>query len=245
MMKRIIAGQLSPEKAAELIARTLVRYGRWIRGLALFTFVSIALASVAIYSNAGRSNSAGKEAKSAKAESTAAKKQSTGIQKCITESPSDRATVRCFNKLNLEQNRPPIKPGKSGAPGLRGRAGARGPAGPRGASGAAGARGPPGPQGDVGPPCRVAEDPNCQGPPGPMGLVGDPGVEGRVGPPGPQGPPGPLGMPGADGPPGPAGMDGAPGPAGPPGSLVLSVQTCTVPGQAATDPDLDGHFTCP
>jgi hypothetical protein len=244
-MKRIIAGQVAPEKAAELIARALVRYGRWIRGLALFTFVSIALASVAIYSNAGRSSTAGKEAKSAKAESAAVKKQTTGIQKCIAESPTDRATVRCFNRLNLESGQPPVKPGK----GATGRRGTAGQAGRTGATGrpptvrevdaavarlcAHGACSLPVTAGQVADAVRACvQSGDCdalKGPPGPRGTDGAVGADGKPGEPPSDAQIAVAVMdycarngcgttPGPPGPPGAAGLDGTPGPPGPPGA---------------------------
>lgn len=47
---------------------------------------------------------------------------------------------------------------------------------------------------------------------------------------------------GADGAPGVNGVDGQPGA---PGTLVISIETCAVPGMTATDADGDGVFTCP
>lgn len=245
MIKRIIAGQVSAEEAAALIAQRLVRYGRWIRGLALFTFASIALASIAIYSNAGRSNTAGKEAKSAKAESAAVKKQSTGIQKCIAESPTDRATVRCFNRLNLESGQPPVKPGK-GATGRRGITGQAGRAGRAGAAGrppsarevdaavarlcARGGCSPSVTAGQVADALRACvQSGSCDALRGPPGTNGADGAEGKPGE-----PPSDAQIafavmdycarngcgttPGPAGPPGPAGLDGAPGTPGAPAS---------------------------
>jgi hypothetical protein len=163
-------------------------------------------------------------------------------QRCLTVSKNSQ---RCLERV-------------VGATGPGGATGATGMAGKRGLSvlGKRGPRGDTGPRGATGAPSRISGPQGKDGPIGPVGPKGDQGEKGEKGdtgepPPRPPGAPVPgsgqgmrPGPPGADGMPGPAGPPGADGAPGTPGTLVLSVETCLLPGMIATDPDADGTFTC-
>jgi hypothetical protein len=163
-------------------------------------------------------------------------------RRCLTVSKRPQA---CIEDVAGAQG-PGGAVGATGATGRRGLSvtGARGPTGDRGPSGAPSQiSGPQGKDGPMGPPGATG----APGPAGEQGPKGDTGATGRDGSPAPVPPeavpvPGPMGPAGMDGQPGSPGADGQPGA---PGTLVLSVETCALPGLTATDPDGDGTFTCP
>ena len=200
---------MQPDEAAKVIARVLEQHNRAIKLLGILLAVALALAGVAIISNADRSSDAEDTAKDAK-------QQSSGLLTCLTtHSQAEAAT--CLRRLNIKSGRPG-RAGQAGRPGAIGRRGQTGPGGRRGQQGQRGAPGDPGTPGE-GEPCRVRVDPECQGPPGPRGPAGEPGPIGMPGMsvPGPQGPPGSEGPPGDEGPRGPEGLEGPEGPQGPSG----------------------------